>query len=110
VDGSLLEAWASVKSFQPKNQKSSPPPDDPEILRWIIAARSARTKRTSRKAIQKRNWRAKARARRQVELQRESAVENRNGLIVDSRVWEATGTAERYAAPEMLQEIQEAGA
>ncbi len=32
-------------------------------------------------------------------------VENRNGLIVDSRVWEATGTAERYAALEMLQEI-----
>ena len=29
-------------------------------------------------------------------------VENRNGLIVDSRVWEATGTAERYAALEML--------
>ena len=36
----------------------------PEIPRWIIAARSARTKRTSRKAIQKRRWRAKARARR----------------------------------------------
>jgi IS5 family transposase len=32
-------------------------------------------------------------------------VENRNGLIVDSRVWEATGTAERYAALEMLQEL-----
>jgi Transposase/Transposase DDE domain len=30
---------------------------------------------------------------------------NRNGLIVDSRVWEATGTAERYAALEMLQEL-----
>jgi transposase len=29
VDGSLLEAWASAKSFQPKNKKSSPPPDDP---------------------------------------------------------------------------------
>ena len=28
VDGSLLEAWASAKSFQPKNKKSSPP-DDP---------------------------------------------------------------------------------
>src|SRR5260370_28050351 len=25
VDGSLLEAWASVKSFQPKNKKSSRP-------------------------------------------------------------------------------------
>ena len=32
-------------------------------------------------------------------------VENRNGLIVGSRVWEATGTAERYAALELLQDI-----
>jgi transposase len=29
VDGTLLEAWASVKSFQPKQGKLSPPPDDP---------------------------------------------------------------------------------
>jgi len=29
VDGSLLEAWASAKSCQPKNKKSSPPSDDP---------------------------------------------------------------------------------
>ena len=29
VDGSLLEAWVSAKSFQPKNKKSSSPPDDP---------------------------------------------------------------------------------
>src|SRR6266700_3676481 len=29
VDGSLLEAWASAKSFQRKNQKGSPPPEDP---------------------------------------------------------------------------------
>jgi IS5 family transposase len=36
-------------------------------------------------------------------------VENRNGLIVDSRVWEATGTAERYAALEMLQGIPGSG-
>src|ERR1700751_5059351 len=27
VDGSLLGAWTSVKSFQPKNKKSSSPPD-----------------------------------------------------------------------------------
>ncbi len=64
VDGNLLEAWASAKSFQPKNKKSGPPPEDPEIPLWIIAARSVRTKRRSRKAIRKRNWRAKVRARR----------------------------------------------
>src|SRR5271170_3209361 len=29
VDGTLLEAWASAKSFQPKDQKNSPPPGDP---------------------------------------------------------------------------------
>src|SRR5205809_5033502 len=29
VDGTLLEAWASLKSFQPKQGKSAPPPDDP---------------------------------------------------------------------------------
>jgi hypothetical protein len=29
VDGTLLEAWASVKSFQAKGKRSWPPPDDP---------------------------------------------------------------------------------
>ncbi len=32
-------------------------------------------------------------------------VESRNGLMVNRRVWEATVTAERYAAPEMLQDL-----
>ena len=32
VDGTLLEAWASLKSFQPKEQKSGAPPDDPGKL------------------------------------------------------------------------------
>src|SRR5271163_581398 len=30
VDGTLLEAWASQKSFQPKAGKPTPPPDDPD--------------------------------------------------------------------------------
>src|SRR5258705_11138584 len=29
VDGTLLEAWASAKSYQPKQEKPLPPPDDP---------------------------------------------------------------------------------
>jgi transposase len=33
VDGTLLEAWASLKSFQPKQDKPAPPPDAPAILR-----------------------------------------------------------------------------
>ena len=30
VDGTLLEAWASHKSFRPKDEDSSAPPDDPK--------------------------------------------------------------------------------
>ena len=29
VDGTLLEAWASLKSFRPKHEGPQPPPDDP---------------------------------------------------------------------------------
>src|ERR1700738_1872894 len=29
VDGTLLEAWAGAKSFQRKDGKTAPPPDDP---------------------------------------------------------------------------------
>src|SRR5271168_5451792 len=29
VDGTLLEAWASLKSFQAKDKPGAPPPDDP---------------------------------------------------------------------------------
>lgn len=29
VDGTLLEAWASLKSFRPKGEKPGAPPDDP---------------------------------------------------------------------------------
>ena len=65
VDGSLLEAWASVKSFQPKNKKSSFPPDDPgnPTVNYRGEKRSNENAR-SRKAIRKPNWRAKGRARR----------------------------------------------
>jgi hypothetical protein len=28
VDGTLLEAWAGAKSFQPREEKKTPPPDD----------------------------------------------------------------------------------
>ena len=70
VDGSLLEAWASAKKW-PRTfwrwwwrKRVRLRRMIPEIPRWIIGARSARTKRTSRKMIPKRRWRAKVQARR----------------------------------------------
>ena len=68
--------------------------------------RSARTRRTNRKAIPKRCWRAKG-AGKEAKLSYSGnlLVENRNGLIVSSLVWEATGTAERDAAMVMLGKV-----
>jgi len=65
VDGTLLEAWASLKSFQAKNQKGKTPPDDPGIPRWIFMASGARTTRTCRRPMRMPGWRGKAVAKKQ---------------------------------------------
>jgi IS5 family transposase len=106
VDGTLLEAWASVKSFQPRNKKSSPPPDDPgnPTVNFHGEKRSNQThESTSDPEAQL----ARKGPGKEAKLSYSGnlLVENRNGLIVDSRVWEATGTAERYAALDMLQHV-----
>src|ERR1700730_3402127 len=110
VDGSLLEAWASVKSFQPKNKKSSPPPEDPgnPTLDFRGEKRSNET-HESKSDPEAQLARKGAGKEAKLSYSGNLLVENRNGLIVDSRVWEATGTAERYAALEMLQEIPGSG-
>ena len=64
VDGSLQEAWAGVKSFQRKNKKNGPPPDDPgnPTVNYRGEKRSNQTHAS--KTIPKRSWRAKVQARR----------------------------------------------
>ena len=106
VDGTLLEAWASMKSFQPKNEKNLPPPDDPgnPTVNFHGEKRSNQThESTSDPDAQL----ARKGPGKEAKLSYSGnlLVENRNGLIVDSRVWEASGIAERYAALEMLQDL-----
>jgi transposase len=110
VDGTLLEAWASLKSFQPKDQKDGPPPEDPgnPTVDFHGEKRSNQTHestsdpeaRLARKGLGK---------EAKLSYSGNLLVENRHGLIVDSRVWEATGIAERYAALEMLQVVPGTG-
>src|SRR5258708_16601381 len=106
VDGSLLEAWASAKSFQPKNKKGSAPPDDPGNP-TVDYRGEKRTNETHESKSDPEAQMARKGAGKEAKLSYSGnlLVENRNGLIVDSRGWEATGTAQRYAALEMLQEI-----
>lgn len=59
VDGTLIEAWASQKSFQRKDQDAPPPSDDPGNPTVTFTARRAAMTRTNRPAIRKRGWRAR---------------------------------------------------
>jgi len=106
VDGTLLEAWASLKSFQRKDKKDASPPEDPgnPSVDFHGEKRSNQT-HESKSDPEAQLARKGAGKEAKLSYSGNLLVENRNGLIVDSRVWEATGIAERYAALEMLQEV-----
>jgi transposase len=110
VDGTLLEAWASVKSFQPKDKKGSGPRDDPgnPTVNFHGEKRSNQTheSKTDPEALLARKGAGKE---AKLSYCGNLLVENRNGLIVSSLVWEATGTAERDAAMAMLQDVPGTG-
>ena len=65
VDGTLIEAWASMKSFKPKVARTNRPGTGTVGTgRRIFTARSARTTATSRPPIQRRGFIAKGLAKR----------------------------------------------
>jgi transposase len=105
VDGTLLEAWASAKSFQPKDEKQ-PPPDDPgnPTVNFRGEKRSNEThqSRTDPEARLARKGEGKE---SKLSYSGNLLVENRNGLIVDAEVFQANGTAERDAALVMLEQV-----
>jgi transposase len=110
VDGTLLEAWASAKSFQPKDRKPSPPPDDPGNS-TVDFHGEKRTNQTHESKTDPDALLARKGAGKEAKLSYSGnlLVENRNGLIVRSTVWEATGTAERLAALAMLERVRGTG-
>ena len=104
VDGTLLEAWASVKSYQRKDAKNAVPPDDPGNATVDFHGE----KRSNQTHASKTDPDAKmARKGKEAKLSYNGnlLVENRNGLIVNTEVFEANGTAERDAALVMLEQI-----
>jgi transposase len=110
VDGTLLEAWASVKSFQPKDKKGSAPPDDPGNP-TVDFHGEKRSNQTHESKSDQDSLLARKGPGKEAKLSYSGnlLVENRNGLIVSSLVWEATGTAERDAAMAMLQDVPGTG-
>ena len=56
VDGTLLEAWASHKSFQPKDSRDASRRRRAATPRSASMANAARTRRTNRRPIPRRGW------------------------------------------------------
>jgi IS5 family transposase len=106
VDGTLLEAWAGAKSYQRKDGKNAVPPDDPgnATVDFHGETRSNEThaSKTDPEAKMARKGKGKE---AKLSYNGNLLVENRNGLIVDTEVFEANGTAERDAALVMLEQI-----
>ena len=106
VDGTLLEAWASVKSYQRKDGKNAAPADDPgnATVDFHGEKRSNDTheSKTDPEAKMARKGKGKE---AKLSYNGNLLVENRNGLIVNTEVFEANGTAERDAALVMLEQI-----
>jgi transposase len=106
VDGTLLEAWASAKSFQPKEGKPGSPSDDPgnPTVNFRGERRSNETdeSKTDPEALLARKGDGKE---SKLSYSGNLLVENRNGLIVNATAWEANGTAERDSALVMLEQV-----
>ena len=105
VDGTLLEAWASLKSYQRKEGKQSPPEDrgNPTV-NFHGEKRSNQTHESKTDPEAKLARKGKGKEAK-LSYSGNLLVENRNGLIVDALAWEANGTAERDTALLMLEQI-----
>ncbi len=105
VDGTLIEAWASLKSFRRKDEKPGdrPPPDDkgnPTVdfhgEKRSNETHESKTDPESRLARKGHGKEAK------LAYSQHALMENRNGLLVELQIATATGTAEREAAIAMM--------
>jgi transposase len=105
VDGTLIEAWASLKSFQRKNRKDTPP-DDPgnPTVDFHGEKRSNETHESTTDADARLARKGNGKEAK-LSYQGNLLTENRNGLIVNTEVFEANGTAERDAALVMLEQV-----
>ncbi len=106
VDGTLIEAWAGHKSFKRKGDDQQTPPDDPgnpsvdfHGERRLNATHQSTTDPQARMARKGKGKEAKLCYAGHVQM------DNRHGLVVNTRLTQASGSAEPSAALAMATEI-----
>jgi IS5 family transposase len=106
VDGTLLEAWASMKSFKSKDG-SGPSGADSGRSPEVDFRGESRKNRTHASVTDPdaRLYKKAKGAEAKLAYMGHVLMENRNGLVVDTELSLASGTAEREAAEEMVTRI-----
>jgi transposase len=104
VDGTLIEAWASMKSFKPKDEAGDEPPDGGgrNAERDFHGERRRNDTHASTTDPEARLYRKGCGKEARLCHMGHLLMENRHGLIVDALVSEPSGTAEREAGLTML--------
>jgi transposase len=102
VDGTLIEAWAGMKSFRPKD--GSDPPSEPgrNGERDFHGEKRSNQTHASTTDPDARLYRKGPGKPAQLAYLGHVMMENRHALVVEARVTTATGTAEREAALDMV--------
>jgi transposase len=112
VDGTLIEAWASLKTFRRKGEKPGdrPPPDDrgnPTVnFRGKKRSNETHESKTDPESKLARKGDGKE---AKLCFSGHVLMENRHGLCVDLRIAEASGHAEHDEAMEMLRRLRRRG-
>lgn len=104
VDGTLIDAWASQKSFVAKDGSGKPPEGrgrNPDVD-FKGEKRSNETHASSTDP-DARLFKKSAGDKSRLCYMGHALMENRNGLVVDVETTEASGTAEREAAKRMVE-------
>lgn len=107
VDGTLIESWASLKSFRPKDQE--PPAPGPGRNGWVDFKGHKRSNETHQSTTDPEAKLLKKNAGQEAKLcfGAHAVVENRNGLLVHFTVRPAVGEGctEPEVADEQLDEL-----
>src|SRR5881227_4051017 len=101
VDGTLIEAWASMKSFRPKDGSGEPPAPGRNGERDYHGEKRSNETHASTTDPDARLYRKGPSQPAKLAYLGHVLMENRHALVVDTRLTLATGTAEREAALEM---------
>jgi transposase len=102
VDGTLIEAWASMKSFRPKDGSGSPPGPGRNGERSFHGEKRSNDTHASTTDPEAKLYRKGSGQASKLAFMGHTLMENRSGLVVAARLTQATGTAEREAALAMI--------